>query len=254
VRRAALALLAGLSLGGEAVAETLIITLSTGEVQINSNFTGAAVSVFGAIERDAATIARPGVYDIAVVLQGPDQDVVTRRKEQFLGVWVNRASATLTGVPSFYAVHSTRPLTEIGDASVLDRLELGLEHVTIAPQGSDPATAADFAAAFRRLKAESGLFVEQAGEDVVRVFGTSVFQTTFVLPAHIPTGTYEATVFLFSGGALLGSATTPLTVSKTGFEQFIFVAAQRQPLIYGAAAVLLALFIGWLAGIIFRRD
>jgi uncharacterized protein (TIGR02186 family) len=254
VRRLALALLAGLCLGGEAIAETLIVTLSTGEVQINSNFTGAAVSVFGAIERDAATIARPGVYDIAVVLRGPDQDVVTRRKEQFLGVWVNRASATLSGVPSFYAVQSTRPLSEIADASVLDQLGLGLEHLMIQPAGSDPATAADFAAAFRRLKAESGLFVEEAGESVVRVLGTSVFQTTFALPAHIPIGTYEATVFLFSAGALLGSATAPLIVSKTGFEQFIFVAAQQQPLVYGAAAVLLALLIGWLAGLIFRRD
>jgi hypothetical protein len=49
-------------------------------------------------------------------------------------------------------------------------------------------------------------------------------------------------------------STGMLTVSKTGFEQFMYVAAQRQPLIYGAAAVLLALFIGWLGGVIFRRD
>lgn len=253
MRRAALALLAGLSVSAEARGETLIVTLSTGEVQINSNFTGTAVTVFGAIERDAATIARPGAYDLAVVLKGPDQDVVTRRKEQFLGVWVNRAAATLGGVPAFYAVQSTRPLEAVAEASVLDRLELGLEHVTIAPEESiDPATAADFAAAFRRLKEESGLFAETA--EAVRMLGTSVFQTTFVLPAHIPIGAYEASVYLFSDGALLGAATAPLTVSKTGFEQFMFVAAQRQPLIYGAAAVLLALLFGWLAGIIFRRD
>lgn len=252
MRRAALALVAGLCVSGEARAETLIVTLSTGEVQINSNFTGTAVTVFGAIERDASTVARPG-YDLAVVLRGPDQDVVTRRKEQFLGVWVNRAAATLADVPAFYAVQSTRPLEEIADPAALDRLGLGLTHVAIVPEEEiDAATAADFAAAFRRLKEESGLFAE--APDAVTMLGTSVFQSTFVLPAHIPIGAYEATVYLFSGGALLGAATAPLTVSKTGFEQFMYVAAQRQPLIYGLAAVLLALLIGWLAGIIFRRD
>ena len=253
MRRAGLALLAGLCMTVEVRAETLIVSLSTVEVKIASNFTGATVTVFGAIERDAATVARPGAYDIAVVLQGPDQDVVTRRKEHFLGVWVNRAAATLGGVPAFYAVHSTRPLDDIADPSMLDRIELGMAHIAIAPEGSiDPAIAADFAAAFRRLKAEGGLYVEAA--PAVTPIGSSAFQTTFVLPAHIPIGGYQATVYLFNGGALLSQATGMLTVSKTGFEQFMYVAAQRQPLIYGAAAVLLALFIGWLGGVIFRRD
>lgn len=253
MRRAALALLAALGVAGAPRAETLVVTLSTSEVQISSNFTGDSVAVFGAIEPDPGTAPLPGDYDVAVVLRGPDQDVVTRRKEHFLGVWVNRAAATLDDLPAFYAVHSTRPLAEIADAETLRGLELGLDNIAIEPlEPLDPATASDFAAAFRRLKAEEELYVE-AAPAVIRV-GASVFQTNFVLPAHIPIGAYEARVYLFRGGTLINEAGGTLTVSKTGFEQLLFVAAQRQPLLYGAAAVVLALLIGWLAGVIFRRD
>jgi uncharacterized protein (TIGR02186 family) len=253
VRRLALAAASFFLLTGSARAETLIVSLSTDEVKISSNFTGATVTVFGAVERDAATIARPGAYDIAVVLRGPDQEVVTRRKERFLGVWVNRAAATLAGVPAFYAVHSTRPMEEIAAEALLNRFELGMAHVTIVPEETlDPTTAADFASALRRLKEEDGLYLEET--DAVTLMGSSIFQTMFVLPAHIPTGTYVATVYLFNGGALLARAEGSLIVSKTGFEQFMFTAAHRQPLIYGASAVVLALLIGWLAGVIFRRD
>lgn len=253
MRRAWLALVAALAIGGAAHGETLIVTLSTSEVQIASNFTGDSVAVFGAIEPEAGAGPLAGDYDVVVVLKGPDQDVVTRRKEHFLGVWVNRAAATLRDLPAFYAVHSTRPLGEIADLEALRQLELGIDNIAIEPaEALDPGTAFDFALAFRRLKAEDGLYVE-AAPAVIRV-GASVFQTNFVLPAHIPIGEFEARVYLFRGGTLVNEAGGTLTVSKTGFEQLLFVAAQRQPLLYGAAAVVLALLIGWLAGVIFRRD
>lgn len=252
MKRLAIGLVAALSLVGAAGAETLIVALSTSEVQISSNFTGDSVAVFGAIEPDPSSLLADD-YDIAVVLKGPDQDVVTRRKEHFLGVWVNGTSATLADVPAFYAVHSTKPLAEIAEAATLASLELGMEYVGIKPEENlDPATAAEFALAFRRLKTEAGLYVEAA--PAVITVGASVFQTNFVLPAHIPIGEYEARVYLFRAGEVVNQAGGTLTVSKTGFEQLMYVAAQRQPLVYGATAVLLALFVGWLAGIVFRHD
>jgi hypothetical protein len=39
-------------------AETLITSLSNHRVLINSNYTGTLIAVFGAIERDAQTVAR----------------------------------------------------------------------------------------------------------------------------------------------------------------------------------------------------
>ena len=40
---------------------------------------------------------------------------------------------------------------------------------------------------------------------------------------------------------------------KIGFERFLGLAAQQQPLLYGLVCVILALFTGWLGGVVFRR-
>ena len=70
-------------------AESLISTLSDDSVEITSNFTGEQIVVFGAVR---GTPSDDTAYQVAVVVQGPSQDVVVRQKERFLGIWANRAS------------------------------------------------------------------------------------------------------------------------------------------------------------------
>src|SRR6476660_1229225 len=96
-------------LGGRA-AERLTIALSTPEIKIDSNFTGASVTVFGVIERDLATVAQTAGYQIAVVVKGPGESVVARRKDRVLGIWANNESATIVAAPSFYAVSTSTDL------------------------------------------------------------------------------------------------------------------------------------------------
>ncbi len=86
-----------LATAGSAEAEKLTIALSTPEVTISSNFAGTAVTVFGVIDRDAKSVSGVGGYDIAVLLLGPRESVVARRKERILGIWANAASRDLRG-------------------------------------------------------------------------------------------------------------------------------------------------------------
>jgi uncharacterized protein (TIGR02186 family) len=90
-------------------AESLIVTLSERTVDITSNFTGSAITVFGAVRRDAATVPRASDYDVVVTVTGPQSDRVTRLKERVLGVWVNTRARTFEDVPSAYTVLSNRP-------------------------------------------------------------------------------------------------------------------------------------------------
>ncbi|HEV7283598.1 MAG TPA: TIGR02186 family protein [Kaistia sp.] len=53
---------------------------------------------------------------------------------------------------------------------------------------------------------------------------------------------------------MLASDQSEIRISKMGFEQFTFDLAHNQGLIYGLICVILAVFTGWLAGVIFRRD
>ena len=107
MRRLSIATLALLALTPAAWAEKLTVAVSTPEIQINSNFTGTNVTVFGVIERDAGTVARAAPYQVAALVLGPPETVVARRKDRVLGVWLNGASETLVSAPTFYSLATT---------------------------------------------------------------------------------------------------------------------------------------------------
>jgi uncharacterized protein (TIGR02186 family) len=253
VRRAAI--LAGLGLAlvaGDASAERLTIAVSTPLVQITSNFTGVPVTIFGVIE-GASDMSLAGGYRVAVVVLGPPQTVVARRKDRVVGIWANRGAATIVGAPSFYALDTSAPLDMIAPKPTLQRLGLGFDNLALAFTGDNPSTSeqADFAAAFIRLQREAGLYTETTA---VQFIGDTIFRSTVFLPANIPEGRYEVLAYLFADQTLVGAAQASFAVSKIGFEQAIASFATNQSLIYGVLTVAIAIFVGWLGGVIFRRD
>jgi uncharacterized protein (TIGR02186 family) len=237
-----------------AAAEHLTVALSTGEVKISSNFTGAPVTLFGVIERDAMSASRSR-YRVAVLVQGPPESVVVRRKDRILGVWANSASETILAPPSFYMVNSSGTIADLAPVTTLERYRLGFANNQFdyrnRPQANDPR-AAEFRDAFLRIKENAGLYTEN--EDAVEFIGDSVFRTTIWVPANAPVGFYRVSVFLFSDGAILARTDQSFRISKTGFEQYISVFAREKSFVYGFLVAALALVTGWLGGVIFRRD
>jgi uncharacterized protein (TIGR02186 family) len=247
-----LALIVTAALARDAAAERLTVALSTPEVKIDSNFTGTGITVFGVIERDTASVTRTAGYQIAVIVRGPGEDVIARRKERFLGIWANSGSETFVGAPSFYAAAASTTLSALASQDQLRRLQLGLTNIPLVD--ARPGSAADqrpYREAFLRLKQGAGLYSETTGVDFI---GDTIFRATVWIPANVPVGKYRASVMLFSDGAPIATAEQWLLVSKTGFEQVMFAVSRRQALLYGLGTVIVALFTGWLAGVIFRRD
>ena len=254
---AGLALASVLTLCGGARAETLTTAVSSPTISITSNFTGTDIVVFGNIERDAETVSRGARgYDVVVIVAGPGEAVVTRRKERVFGIWINRESRTFVGVPSYYAVLSNRQLDEITTPELLEKLHLGIEHLVI-PNGLDPTAEpsrndTEFMAAFRRLKRKTGLYLsDPAG---VEFLSPTLFRARLHLPANTPVGALRADVHLFRDGAPLDRKSETINIVKIGFEQWSYRAAHDFALLYGIAAVLLAYLTGWLAGILFKKD
>jgi uncharacterized protein (TIGR02186 family) len=237
---------------GGAGAEQLVVSLSTHRVLITSSFAGTDLVLFGSVERDAATVARRGGYDIVVTVMGPRRTVVTRRKDRVLGIWVNVDSRTYPDTPTYLAVLSNRPTDQIATANVLRRFKVGLGP-TFEPEGATGDEADDpFRAALLRLNVAHGLYREQG--NAVTFLTPNLFRTAIALPANVPIGGYEVDVKLFADGAMLARQTTAIEIVKVGFEQFVAVAANDHGLFYGFAAAGLALLTGWLASVVFRRD
>ena len=257
-RRAMLAVMAltVVAFGRSAAAEELITAVSADSVSIESTFTGAEIVLFGTIERDAQTVARPRGYDIVIVTRGPKQEIVVRRKSRLAGIWVNAQSRHYVQAPSYLAILSSRPLTDIADTLVLSQFQLSLKQLILLEPGTESGTPAAGATIFReavvRLMRQRAHYVEDPFG--VEFLSPALFKAQIPLPASVPVGVYRAEIYLFGDGALLARAANDISIRKSGVEQFVTHLAAEMPLLYGLAAVALAIFFGWFAGIVFRRD
>lgn len=253
-RLAALFVLAGALLaGGVARAEKLVLSVSQPQVLITSNFTGADLVLFGVVEDRAPGERR---YDFAVTVRGPQETFVTWRKSRVLGLYVNTDSRTFVDSPAVLAVATNRPASEIADAAVLRREQVGISrNIFLQRVGSDFADVVPddpFRLAFLRIKTADGLYVEEPNG--VSLLAPSVFRTSFHIPASAPVGVYEVTVKLFEGGQMLASAATSVTVRKDGYGQQIAAFAERHGWLYGLSVALGALLVGFCANLLLRRD
>ncbi len=244
-----LALVLAMNATMPASAEKLVASLSTNRILIQSNFSGETIAVFGAVED-----APPGgvTYDAVVTVRGPRGAVTVRRKQQWGPFWFNLDNRKYIGIPAFIAIASNRNLAQIAGAEVRDDLRIGIDAL-IPPQvarrgANDP----EFRSALRRLREDQGLFYEDA--ESLKFITPRVFQASITLPGGVPLGRYDVDVALFSGGALHTRQTLAFAVSKTAIEQIATNAAHQFPISYGILVSMLALLLGWIASVIFRRD
>ena len=239
----AAALAAAAAAGVAAEESALTADLSDRRIEITAGFTGAEVLLFG---------VREGAGDVVAVLRGPEAPAVVRRKRRRFGLWLNHRRVVFDDVPGYYAIVSTRPLSDVASAALLAELEIGFEHRVRLPRGgAHGAEASAFRDALARLmKAEGRYRVSSEGMEFV---DERLFRGTFVLPSGSPTGRYRAEVLLVADGAVAGRHETELTIRKTGFGATAFEFAHSHPLAYGLVAAVVALMAGWAAAMMFRR-
>ena len=137
-------------------AEPLVADLSRNFIAITSGFDGTEVLLFGTID---------GKGDLVIVVRGPDQRVVVRRKDRVAGVWMNRDHLEFSGVPAYYAVASSRPLDEIARPNLLALHQIGVEALRITPLSERPAEEISaFRDALLRTRIQEGLYGATPGE------------------------------------------------------------------------------------------
>lgn len=245
----------------KASANALVADLSKDQIRVASNFTGEKILLFGAIEGTGTG----GASDVVVVVRGPSENFTLRRKKRMAGIWINAEARTLGPLPGYYAVASTRPLTDIAPVSERAKHQIGPEHLRFSLLDQTPEAAAGpdtgsysgprdialYHESFVRIKSGQNLY--SVDPDGVRIIADRLFRAELTLPSGLPFGTYITEFFLFEKGRVVGYQTGELSVAITGLEQWLRVTAHDMPLLYGLFGVFIAGFMGWGVATLFRR-
>ena len=224
-------------------AQAVVADLSDHLIAVTTGFAGTKLLLFGAIEGDAA--------DVVIVVRGPGEDIMVRRKERLGGIWINRHNLTFGGVPAFYRLASTEPPETLASNRILARHGIGLDHISMVQPTGANGDLPTFRAALIRGKQRLGLYPEENGQ--ITLLGNRLFRSDIFFPSNVPTGTYNVTVCLLRNGKVISAQTTPLVVSKVGVGARVFAFAHSHSALYGIAALAMALFAGWFAGAVFKR-
>ena len=250
-RRLAFLLLAAAPLLIAADKPVLVPDISARKVEIRYSFTGAQLLLFGAIVYPGGR-PPPRAADIVVVLRGPVQPILVREKQKIAGIWMNADSNRFRSAPSFYAVASSRPVSQLVDDRTAAIYEMGLHNLQLSPGGGAlPEKERRFEAGLLDLRKRHGLYSENP--QGVEISGGVLYRATITIPSQVPVGTYTAETFLVDRGRVLAVATKDIEINKSGFERYVALAARRHEGLYGLAAVLLSLGLGWAAATFFRR-
>ncbi|MBN2906630.1 MAG: TIGR02186 family protein [Rhodobacteraceae bacterium] len=231
-------------------AEQVVAGLSQTRVSITTNFAGSEILIFGAVKRDAPLPADTSL-NVVVTVAGPLAPVTVRRKGKRFGIWINTDAVEIDAAPSFYAVATTAPLTEVLSDTEDLRHKVSIPRAIRAIGAAEQSPeAARFTEALIRIRQEKGLYQVLPG--AVELSEQTLFRTSIALPANLTEGDYTTRIFLTRAGAVVDAYETHIGVRKVGLERWIYSLAHEQPLIYGILSLVLAIAAGWGASAVFR--
>jgi Putative transmembrane protein (Alph_Pro_TM). len=251
--RLLLALVLALAAAAPALAERLISTLSNDTIEITSSFDGERMTFYGNIAPEAGAEQRyvEGPFHVVVVVLGPTQDRVARQKSHHFGIWLNTDEVVFRRFPSYFHVLSSGRLRDITDFGTLTGNFILPEAHAMVPNEAGLMKTLTFGRELIRLMTQEGLFgVQETG---VNFLSETFYSAQLILPSNAPPGPYIAQTYVFKNGAIIARKSEGFAVRKIGFERFLAQSSTQYPLLYGLACVALALFTGWLGGVIFRR-
>lgn len=230
-----------------AKAEQIVLGLSRDAVAITATFEGSEILVFGAVKRDRP-IADDSTLGVIVTVAGPDTPVTVRRKDRRLGIWVNTDAVEVDAAPSFYAVATSGPISEVLRDTEDLRFRITIPRA-IRSVGAEVSDSRAFTEALMRIRTRQNLY--QLLEGQVDLEEETLFRTAISLPANLTEGDYTARIFLTRNGTVIDEYDTTIPVNKVGLERWLYNLAHEQAFLYGLMSLAIAIAAGWGASAVF---
>jgi len=232
------------SLGGPALAQetpTARVTIQPAEVRAGMFYSGATLRI---------TADVPAGLGISISCMGEEGRVELKKKGKALGlIWMSIGDVAFDPLPNLYLLATSSTLSELADPQTLRSAGVGYEALEARAQPDDTFL---FQETIRFKESdglygvrENGIRLEPGGPGSVRA------EAEFALPAKAPGGEYLILVHGFGPEGFDLLAEERVAVVQTGAAAFISDLAVSHGLAYGIVAVVFAVAVGLITGVLF---
>lgn len=222
-----------------AFSRPIISGISTNEINIDSNFTGQKILLFG---------AKGDVGEIVIVVRGPKRSYIVNKKAEILGIWHNQKRVKFDDVYSYYSLFSTS--SDLGNKKLLRNLQIGKGNIDLE-QGRDEKSDINFRLQLIDKMAQNNLYSEN--KDPIDFLDETLFKVMLDFPKNIAHGDYLVEIYLIDEGNVAAYQAIPIYVHQVGFSARVNNMAHHQSFLYAVIAIFLAVSAGFLANSIFNR-
>jgi len=220
--------------------------ISDNEIEIQTNFNGKEVIIFGLTDPKFETI---------LVIKGPSENIKVQKKERLFGLWINSKKIIYKNLPSIFFIASSSPIKEILNEETIIKKALYFEQmiINLITQRNFNFNESNKANIWNKklikIKKEKNLYKEYK----IKIVDNKLFQTRVFFPANTIPGTYDINIYQIHNKIIVNEKNKKILVKKTGMGNKIFNLAHNQPAIYGIICIFFAIFAGIIAATAFRR-
>ena len=199
------------------------------DIEINSNFLGKEVVLFGNKDKD---------IDIIFIFEGESKEaeLVTKVKEGFL--WINETKE-LNNQPSFFAIFSSpkKALNEIFLFSSLKERHLLISSPSVELHK------------IRKAMKVKNLYIEEE----LKSLNGNLFLKKFLIPDNISPGNIKVYMYEIKNNKIISMTSKNLQIKKGGLSFKLERMLKTESLVYVIILIVISLLLSLVTNLIFRR-
>ena len=199
------------------------------DIEINSNFLGKEVVLFGNKDKESSII---------FIFEGEDKEakLTTKVKEGYL--WINK-TRSLNNQPSFFAIFTT-PKKTLNEIFLLSTLKD--KHPLI----SNPSVRLY---EIRKAMKSKNLYIEEELENL----NGNLFLKKFLIPDNISPGNIKVYMYELKNNQIIKTSSKNLIIKKGGISFKLEELLKKESFIYVFILIVISLLLSLLTNLIFRR-
>ena len=199
------------------------------DIEINSNFLGKEVVLFGNKDKESSII---------FIFEGEDKEakLTTKVKEGYL--WINK-TRSLNNQPSFFAIFTT-PKKTLNEIFLLSTLKD--KHPLISNSSVKLYE-------IRKAMKSKNLFIEEELENL----NGNLFLKKFLIPDNISPGNIKVYMYELKNNQIIKMSSKNLIIKKGGISFKLEELLKKESFIYIFILIVISLLLSLLTNLIFRR-